>query len=104
MATPNAESAEPVVDLAALESGRTSTAAALDRLARAGAEAQAELALLRADQAPRRHGAHPSGSGYRAPAHATTDAMVGAPEDASVDATTDLTRRLRPVSGALEQE
>src|SRR5579871_4267525 len=56
MATPHAEPAdrgeerETVIDIAAAESGRDRTAAALDRLVRAGAEAQAELALLRAQQ------------------------------------------------------
>src|SRR5579862_9146547 len=39
-----------VVDIAAIEGGRDRTTAALERLVRAGAEAQAELALLRAQQ------------------------------------------------------
>src|SRR5579863_826964 len=56
MAEPHGEPADrgeersAVVDIAAIEGGRDRTAAALDRLVRAGAEAQAELALLRAQQ------------------------------------------------------
>src|SRR5579862_8308628 len=51
-----------VVDIAAIEAGRDRTSVALERLVRAGAEAQAELALLRAQH----HGA-PRGQQHLSP-------------------------------------
>ncbi|HWW44576.1 MAG TPA: hypothetical protein VN180_05840, partial [Acidimicrobiia bacterium] len=99
MATPHAESAAgqrsadeeaygrgaEVLDLAAVEAGRTRTAAALDRLVRAGAEAQAELALLRAQQ-------------VRDPEPRREDAAV------EVNPVAEEAQRLRIVSGALQHE
>src|ERR1700730_13805518 len=116
MATPHAESAEgqrtggegtrhreedgpdtEVIDLAALETGRNRTSAPLDRLGPAGAEAQAELALLRAE------GGSPPARDRPSAARPETDSRREQLRDES-RRSADEAERLREMSTSLQRE
>ncbi|HVM65238.1 MAG TPA: hypothetical protein VMU14_10280, partial [Acidimicrobiales bacterium] len=108
MATPERardEERATVVDIAAIERGRDRTSAALERLSRAGAEAQAELALLRAQQhEPPARRAVPPGRDEAPSIRLRAASPPVAPHVAAAPARHDDTDRLRSVTSVLHQE